>query len=106
MTGKVKHSENYNLVARKSIFNLIIRGPNEHVHRDHNKTVCGSVLTVLTISCNKNSTLMIKVIGFMNFVIFVNSSVIGTEQVLYFSVFSPRQLNSPSNSFASSFIIK
>ena len=65
MTGKVKHSENYNLVARKSIFNLIIRGPNEHVHRDHNKTVCGSVLTVLTISCNKNSTLMIKVIGFM-----------------------------------------
>ena len=36
----------------------------------------------------------------------LTSFAIGTDKVLYFSVFSPKQLNSSSNSFASSFMKK
>ena len=38
--------------------------------------------------------------------ILVNSFSIGTETVMYFSVFPPKQVSCFSNSFASSFIIK
>ena len=38
--------------------------------------------------------------------ILLTSFVIGTEKILYFPVFSPKELNSPSNSFASSSMIK
>ena len=35
-----------------------------------------------------------------------NSFLIGTEKVIYFSVFSPKHSNWPSNSFASCLIMK
>ena len=36
----------------------------------------------------------------------LSSFLIGTEKVIYFSVFSPKYLNWPSNSFASCLIMK
>ena len=38
--------------------------------------------------------------------IILTTFVIGTEKVLYFPVFSPTRIDSPLNSFASSFMIK
>ena len=45
-------------------------------------------------------------ISFLFLLIFLTSFSIGTEKAMYFSVFSPRQVNYPSNSSASSFMIK
>ena len=48
----------------------------------------------------------------INFILYAIDSplsscfLIGTEKVIYFSVFSPKHSNCPSNSFVSSFIIK
>ena len=45
-------------------------------------------------------------ISFPFLLIFVTFFSIGTKKAMYFSVFSPRQVNYPSNSSASSFTIK
>ena len=45
---------------------------------------------------------MVIALLFPSLSIFVTSFTIGTENVLYFSVFSPRQSNCPSNSLANS----
>ena len=49
---------------------------------------------------------MAFVISFPFLSMLLTSFVIGTEKVLHFLVFSPGQLNSPSNYFTSSFMIK
>ena len=49
---------------------------------------------------------IVKTISFPSLSIFVTSLSIGTEKVLYFSVFFLRHSNCPSNSFANCFIIK
>ena len=49
---------------------------------------------------------MVFMISFPFLSILINSFSIGTEKVMYFSVFSPKQVNSPSNSSTTSFMIK
>ena len=45
-------------------------------------------------------------ISFQFLSILVTSFSVGTEMIMYFLVFIPKQVNCPSNSFANSFMIK
>ena len=49
---------------------------------------------------------MAFVISFPFLSILITSFSIGTVKVMYFSVFYPKQVNFPSNSSASSFVIE
>ena len=48
---------------------------------------------------------MVLVIDSSSLIIFVTSLSTGTKKTIYFSVFSPIQLNCPSNFTARSFVI-
>ena len=60
----------------------------------------------LTLSINVFLRDIVKTISFPSLSILVISLSIGTEKVLYLSVFFPRHSNCLSNSFANCFIIK
>ena len=72
-------------------------------------SLCSYHNEVLQINYEQYFIMSLLSINFMLYVIDLplsNPFLNGTEKVIYFSVFSPKHSNCPSNSYASSLIIK
>ena len=77
-----------------------------------NQSICvmkqdkGRGVAVMDRSKYTEKCLSIHQISSQSLPILLNSFSFGTEKIMYFSVFSPKQVNCPSNSSASSNMIK